>query len=122
MAKDEATGGVLTIKQGEGLCDCGCGTAVPRRFAQGHDAKLRGMLNKAFREGQAVKVVGYGKTLSYTAEKLLTEHGFPIPRPKAPRKPRSKAATAKAAARKAKTTTRKPAARKTKSTRTRKSS
>lgn len=29
-------------------CLCGCSAMVPRRFAQGHDAKLKGMLQRSF--------------------------------------------------------------------------
>lgn len=37
-------------QEGENLCLCGCGTAVPagRKFAQGHDARLAGIAKAAF--------------------------------------------------------------------------
>src|SRR6476661_7368375 len=39
-------------------CLCGCGTQVTRRFAQGHDARLHGVLVRAFRAGERVEIGG----------------------------------------------------------------
>jgi hypothetical protein len=34
-----------------GKCECGCGSATKSRFAMGHDARLRGVLQRAFAAG-----------------------------------------------------------------------
>jgi hypothetical protein len=80
----------LTIKVAEGTCGDGCGQPVAkgRTFKQGHDAKLRGILGRAYKAGQTVAY--NGKTSS--AEAALKQHGFPIPPAPKPRKPRAKAA------------------------------
>lgn len=76
----------LVIVVEEGACGCGCGTPVKRTYAQGHDARLRGMLVKAYRADQKVSVTNPdGKTKVHTAEALLKEHNFPIPEKKAPK-------------------------------------
>jgi hypothetical protein len=104
----------ITIKAPEGSCGCGCGAEVSkgRTFRQGHDARLRGILGKAYKAGETV--VYNGK--SSTAEAALKQHGFPIPPPAKPRKPRKAKTTAKRTTKKttAKKTTRKRVARKPK--------
>jgi hypothetical protein len=104
-----------TIKVPEGTCADGCGQEVSkgRRFRQGHDARLRGILGKAYKAGETVSYNGK----SSTAEAALKQHGFPIPPPAKPRKPRKTKTTAKrktAAKGTARKTTRKRAARKPK--------
>jgi hypothetical protein len=37
--------------EGDGLCECGCGQIVKRRFLPGHDAKLKSRLNSELLEG-----------------------------------------------------------------------
>ena len=75
-----ATGDTIEIVVEEGACGCGCGTPVKRTYAQGHDARLRGILVKAFKAGDKVAVTPPdGKRKVHTAEALLSEHGFPIP-------------------------------------------
>ena len=97
----------------EGTCQDGCGQAVNkgRRFRQGHDARLRGILGRAYRGGEEVAFVMNGTRKASSAEAALKQHGFPIPpaRKASTRKPAAKKATAK---RTAKRTTRKPRARK----------
>jgi len=81
--------GVLTITVPEGTCECGCGQEAKRRFAQGHDARLRGILGRAYKAGVKVKVVQDGKTETFAADKLMGLHSFPLPpasKPKAAKK------------------------------------
>lgn len=42
---------VRTASTGGGLCGCGCGAEVARRFRPGHDAKLKSALLRAWRDG-----------------------------------------------------------------------
>lgn len=98
----------IVIAAKDGTCGDGCGqeTNKGRRFKQGHDARLRSILVKAFHTGTPVAVNG----TTHSAEALLKEHGFPIPsakvakapkpatKPKATTKPK---ASKKSAARKA---------------------
>jgi len=83
----------VSIKVAEGTCGDGCGAEVSkgRRFRQGHDARLRGILGKAYKAGDTVNF--NGKTS--TAEAALKEHGFPIPPATKPRKPRTAKPTTK---------------------------
>jgi hypothetical protein len=106
-------GGVLAIAFEDGQCLEGCGeaTAKGRKFKQGHDARLRGMLGRASLAGIPVTVNGK----STTADAQLKAHGFPIPAPRKPRKAAAKKSTAKKSTAKkstAKRTTRKRTAAK----------
>ena len=101
----------VTIKAPEGTCGCGCGaeTAKGRSYKQGHDARLRSILGKAYKAGDDVSY--NGKVTS--AEVALKAHGFPIPpaaKPRAKRTASKKTAAKKTAAKKSsakKSTTRK---------------
>ncbi len=79
----------IVINAAEGLCGCGCGcgerVASGRRFRQGHDARLRGKLAQAARDGNPVAIQdGESKTTKPAAE-WLRLHNWPIPEPKAPK-------------------------------------
>lgn len=91
---DGAKGLVLTVREGQCLCGCGADVAKGRRFRQGHDARLRGMLGRAHTAGVPVTVNGK----RHTAASQLKAHNFPMPPA-----PKPKAAKPKATA-KAKTT------------------
>jgi hypothetical protein len=91
----------VTIKAPEGTCGCGCGaeTAKGRSYKQGHDARLRSILGKAYKAGDDVSY--NGKVTS--AEVALKAHGFPIPpaaKPRAKRTASKKTAAKKTAAKK----------------------
>ena len=43
--------GAVAIAPGRGQCECGCGAATKSRFAPGHDARLRGVLQRAYAAG-----------------------------------------------------------------------
>jgi hypothetical protein len=76
----------VVITTTDSTCGCGCGaeTAKGRRYKQGHDAKLRGILARAARAGQPVRVNGETKP----AAEWLEGHGWPAPVRDAP-KPRA---------------------------------
>lgn len=90
MARTKAI--VIEVKPGH--CRCGCGTAVARNYAQGHDAKLRGKLAAAAREGTPVAIVADGIKTTKPAAAWLGEHGWPVPAP-AQAKPKAGAREAK---------------------------
>lgn len=80
---------MLTIKNSETTCLEGCGQEVNkgRKFKQGHDARLRSVLYKAFRADEQVSV--NGKTM--TAAAAIKHFDFPEPAPKRARKSTAKA-------------------------------
>ncbi len=70
--------GVL-LKIAEGECACGCGETLKhagRRFRQGHDARLRGILTRAHLTGNPVTLVGGDEAQTTTAVALAAEHGM----------------------------------------------
>jgi hypothetical protein len=98
----------VKIATGEGVCGCGCGaeTKPKRQYKQGHDARLRGILGRAYKAGESVQ---FGSGKAQSAESALKEHGFPIPpaskpkaaKPKAPAKSTAPKARKRTAAKKA---------------------
>jgi hypothetical protein len=84
---DGTKGLVLTVREGQCACGCGADVAKGRKYRQGHDARLRGMLGRAFLAGVPVTLNGKRGT----AAAQLKAHGFPEPP-----KPKAKAAKPKA--------------------------
>jgi hypothetical protein len=105
----------ITIEVPEGTCLDGCGKPVTkgRSYKQGHDARLRGVLGRAYKAGEEVTFVQDGQATTTDGATALRRYGFPIP-PEA--KPRKRASRAKGTAKKstAKSTTRKRTTRKPK--------
>jgi hypothetical protein len=56
-SRSKATTESVTVVLAPGLCACGCGEQVARRFRPGHDARLKGQLVRAARSATRVKVV-----------------------------------------------------------------
>jgi hypothetical protein len=101
--RNGATNGEVVIEIPEGTCGDGCGQEVAkgRRYRQGHDAKLRGKLANAARQGQQVAIVRNGTRTTKAAADWLTGHGWPVPPPKEAKhktQPKKKQARAKASA------------------------
>lgn len=73
-ALDDAASPVVDLTLGR--CACGCGEQVARRFRQGHDARLRGVLLTAHRTDAAVQVVqgGERRVLSALQVARLLDH------------------------------------------------
>ena len=70
--------GVL-LKVAEGECACGCGETLKhagRKFRQGHDARLRGILTRAHLTRQPVTLVLGDEAQTTTALALAAEHGM----------------------------------------------
>lgn len=53
-------------------CECGCGTQVPRRFAPGHDGRLKGQLLRTLK---AARLLG-DKEAAASAEAKLAALGW----------------------------------------------
>lgn len=69
----------VEITIAEGTCACGCGEPVMRTFKQGHDQRLKGILERAHRAGDPVRVVADGKRTTTSAQDLLEARGWPVP-------------------------------------------
>jgi hypothetical protein len=63
----------------DGTCACGCGESVTRTFRQGHDQRLKGILGRAHRAGDPVRIVADGKRTTASAAALLEARGWPVP-------------------------------------------
>lgn len=75
--EDGAEGGIfLNIEAG--MCGCGCEQAVAagREFRQGHDARLKGKLIRAYLTGNSVHIVGGGMMMSADAMTLAERRGW----------------------------------------------
>jgi hypothetical protein len=90
--KSDGAAAPLVIDRAAGTCLCGCGeqTAPKRRYRQGHDARLRGLLGRAHTAGAPVLVNGKRRT----ARALLVAGGFPMPPAPKARKAKATAAVA----------------------------
>lgn len=49
--RDGQKEGIMPKSQSTNTCLCGCGAPVKRRFLPGHDARLKGQLQRAYRSG-----------------------------------------------------------------------
>lgn len=94
---DATKGLVIDVAEGQCLCGCGADISKGRRFRQGHDARLRGMLGRAFTAKVPVTVNGKRST----AASQLKAHSFPeppAPKAKAEKKAEPKAKSTKKSA------------------------
>lgn len=71
----------IEIVVADGTCGCGCGEQVAkhRTYRQGHDARLRGILGRAHREGIPVRTVINGTRETTTGLAQLKARGWPVP-------------------------------------------
>lgn len=68
---------VVTIP--DGACRCGCGdplTNPKRSFLQGHDARYKGLLQRAYRANESVAIVEGGAVVSSDALSLAEDRGW----------------------------------------------
>ena len=69
----------VEITIADGMCACGCGELVTRTFRQGHDQRLKGILGRAHRAGDPVRVVANGQRTTTSAHELLEARGWQMP-------------------------------------------
>lgn len=73
----------LVIKVADGTCGCGCGaeTKPKRSFAQGHDARLHGILARAIKDGMTDVQVNTTPAITMKARYAASKWAWLEPKP-----------------------------------------
>lgn len=74
---ERMVGNITRRSETAATCGCGCGTTTDRRFAPGHDAKLKSTLLRIIRKGEGEVPEVARPTLATVAPKLLARHETP---------------------------------------------